>query len=189
MSADKSQKSDATFDISDVRGGPQTLEFSYSVVNGDDTPLFLDNRLFRRTPSGFVLDPDVVDAERDESGLVRLSKRLAAIPETLDVEAPEIPYLSRVEAGASFTEQVSVALPIAPHAPYRRGQGLSEEDAVDDFVFTIGYFPADGRAAPALVRVARGGKEWFLDYGSLVQVQQLWTSAPVTAAVTTTIPR
>jgi len=107
----------------DIEIGANALVIHYIVENRSRMAIHLFNRIWDRCRAdGYQVDPDRVDIEiRQEQAIV--SKKLAARPEDMDFEFMHIPCVTEVMPSASFTEHVSVALPLVPRTPYLRDVG------------------------------------------------------------------
>jgi hypothetical protein len=95
------------------------LRVSYAVTNGTQHKIYLVNRLFHRKPSGFVVDTNLFYTEVADGGVLRLVKARVQVPDDLDVEAPEVPYLTEVSPGQRFAETATLPLPLEALHPYR----------------------------------------------------------------------
>jgi hypothetical protein len=127
----------ATFTIADDH-----LVLRYRVNNSGPVDAYLLNRLFRTSPE-WSLSPDVVYVELDhDAQTVWLSKRLADLPEGVNITAPVAPFVTPVRAGASFTEDVRVPLPVAEYWEYpppNLGEATRER-TYRAVYFTLGYY-------------------------------------------------
>lgn len=175
--------------LSNVDSGPSNLTVTYTVLNGSPEPIYIVNRLFRRGRDGFTVDPDVVYSHRNDKGLVHFKKCLVEVPDDLDVEAPEVPYLTQVGAKSEFSETINVRLPAVPRDPYRPQPTLDRVQEAEGFILELGYVIPSNGSGQQRIEVAGGGMEWYLDYSTLHRLQRLWASAPTQLAVATTIAR
>lgn len=163
-----------------------TLIVSYTLHNAGVYPIWLVNRLFhRRGRVGFVVDPNLVYSAVDAQATLLLKKQWLPVPDDLDVEVPETPYLTPLSAGESFSEQLHLALPIAPHDPYRPQPCAEQPSLAERLVFVLGYVVAELPLAARQVRLASEVQEWQLPHAVLRQLQRLKVSAPIIAAVPT----
>ncbi len=123
-----------------VQGAQLTV--SYRVTNGTAESVWLFNRLFERGLAGHEPQVDKAYTRLDGDTLV-LTKAWREVPDHLDVEAPEVPFLTPLAAGASFEERFAVQVPVAavdPYAPQPAGSTVAK-----DLRFELGW------AGPALV--------------------------------------
>lgn len=168
-----------------VRGG--TLELTYEVRNESPHRMFLINRLLRRTPDGLRIDPDLVYARVRPGPLLELSKQLIAIPEELDVEVPEVPCLTPVEAGGEFAETVRVPVPVNAHDPYLPQPSGDTIATVERAAWTLGYVIEQAPLPASEQELATGGRAWRMNYGDLVGPQRTQTVEADDVAVPTII--
>jgi hypothetical protein len=172
-------------DILGVEVGDARLRLGYRVTNLASSELFLVNRLFRVDKLGHVtVDPGLVYALVVD-GVLQLSKELLEPPEWASPEGPPVPYLTRLGAGESCSEELDLALPVREHYPWThfklRARPLREVTALA-IVLTVGYLA--GYRSEWLRRVTVGGKqELAIDRGFARQVHAAVTSAPVEAEV------
>jgi hypothetical protein len=95
------------------------LRVSYAVTNGTQQKIYLVNRLFHRQPSGFVVDTNLFYTEVAAGGVLRLVKARVKVPDDMDVEVPEVPYLTELSPGQRFAETATLPLPLEALYPYR----------------------------------------------------------------------
>lgn len=129
----------ATFSFADDH-----LLLRYRVNNNGPVDVYLLNRLYRTTPE-WDMSPDVVYIELDRrTQTVWFSKRLADLPAGVNVTAPVAPFVTPLRAGASFTEDVRVPLPVEEYRQYGlREPGIgpgTRERTYQAAWFTIGYY-------------------------------------------------
>jgi hypothetical protein len=163
------------------------LELGYEVSNDSPHRMFLVNRLPRRSPQGLRIDPDLVYAHLQPGPVLELSKRLITAPEDLDVEVPEVPYLTPVAAGERFAETLRIALPVRPHDPYRAQPMADTAVTVDRLAWRLGYVVEDAPLPASEDELASGGRAWRMDFGELNMRQRLATLEIDDVAVPTVI--
>src|SRR5262249_51064587 len=143
-----------------VSATPDRLVFRYRARNTWNRDLYLFNRLFETDPTGKQkVDPNRVYV-MVEGAVLRASKQLFDVPETVEVEFPEVPYLSKLAAGASLEEEIQLALPARETYPYASSSAQRqppEKRVCEQFVFTLGYFHA--RDASWVQTLQVGGQE------------------------------
>jgi hypothetical protein len=149
------------------------LELGYEVRNESPHRVFLVNRLARRGPQGLHIDPDLVYAHLQPGPVLELGKRLITPPEDLDVEVPEVPYLTPVAAGERFAETLRIPLPVRPHNPYRAQAVADAAVTVDRLVWLLGYVVEEGALSASEEELASGGRAWRMDFGELNVRQRL----------------
>jgi hypothetical protein len=120
--------------------GARRLTLSYAVSNRAGRPLFLFNQLHGEFEGdGFPLRTGgYVELE---NGSVVVSTKLFPVPDDMDVEKPNIPFLTRLEPNGSFKGLLTLELPLSPISPYvdaeRDGRGETESR---NLYFEMGYF-------------------------------------------------
>ncbi len=162
------------------------LTFTYTVTNGSHYRIYLVNQLFhRRGGSGFLVDPNLVYAEVDKNLTLYLRKQLIEVPEDLDVEAPEVPYVTPVAAVTSFAETVNMSFPIEPHDPYHPQPQAQAPYSIHQFSFSLGYLVEDMPVRVTEVSLPSGTKHWWIGYTNLLQRQRLKVIGPLQATMQT----
>ncbi len=157
-----------SFSVDQVAFTEASLELTYSVTNGGSERAFLVNRLFNRTPDGFRVDSDLVYADVAE-GVLRLRKHMVEVPDEIDVEAPEVPYVTLVLSGGTFVETVRVPLPVRLKNPYLT-QAATSASAIELHLGVV----SSPEAEPALV-----GDELRLSYRTVAREQRVLVSPVV----------
>jgi hypothetical protein len=166
-------------DVTLVQAAPDRLLFRYRARNSWTRELYLFNRLFVEEPSGARrVDPARVYVVVDGT-VLHVSKQMFEVPEDVEVEQPEVPYLSRLGPGETFEEEISLPLPVRESYPYMSPPAAAspgEKRTCDQLVFTLGYFHAK---EPGWVRSISSGGEPALgtDYGFAIQTNQTVSSA------------
>ena len=159
--------------LSTLEVSSDALELGYEVRNESPHRVFLVNRLPRRSPQGLRIDPDLVYAHLQPGPVLVLGKRLIAAPEDLDVEVPEVPYLTPVAAGERFAETVRIPLPVGPHDPYRPQPIVDTVVTVNRLAWLLGYVVEDAPLPASEDELASGGRAWRMDFGELNMRQRL----------------
>jgi len=168
---DMTSKSTAVtlFTQTEIRGNHLIIQ--YQVSNGLDEAIFLTNRIFQWTPEGMSLDPNLVYSDVADDTL-RLVKACLPVPDELDVESPSVPYLTELSSGETFTETLSIPLPLTPYHPYDQVK-LSEGPATFSSVqFVVGWFPA-GTVPVRSQQRPDGMTLLSADYGNVIQAQEI----------------
>lgn len=169
--------------LDEVGESDGALQLDYRVENATPHRVWLVNRLFHRRPAGFEVDPNVVYAGVGPGPVLYLCKQLIEVPEHLDVEAPEVPYVTPLPAGEAVRETVRVAQPVEPHDPYEPQERATEPYVVDQLVFSLGYVLEDEPVDAAATELATGGMQWRIRYDVLLARQRLKAEGPVAATV------
>jgi hypothetical protein len=131
------QAAGCRLDVSVVEATADHLTLKYTFHNGSD-----------RDDSG------VFQTEKDrtyvvvEDGGVTLSKKIIAVPPTIDVERPVVPCTTLVKPGDTTSETITVKLPLIPYTPYLRGAAPAPSSQAEPLKasFEIGLFlvPPEG---------------------------------------------
>lgn len=161
-----------------------TLVVTYQVTNGLAETIYLVNRLYQWTANGLSLDPNLIYADR-EGETVQLVKALLPVPDNLDVESPIVPFLTAVPAGETFSETITLPLPLIPHDPYgqlRPGDQVTSESSVQ---FVVGWFKEGDTAVNSQTR-PDGSTLLSADYGAVRQSQNVLQTT-ISVQITTTI--
>ncbi len=175
---------DAELRGAEVRDG--TLYLDYAVDNRSPYRALLANRLFRRVPEGFRVDRNVAYTELAPGPVLLVSKRFVDVPDDIDVETPELPFLTSVPAGGHFEETVELQLPIGPRHPYApQPEGPRHE--VGAVAFALGYLLEDEPTGAGPFALAGGGVELRAEEAVLRTRQRVLTLGPASVSVETTI--
>jgi hypothetical protein len=167
-------------ELPEIASADQGLRLTYEVRNGSGQVAYLVNELFDRGSDGFRVDPDLVYCELGEDGTLYLRKQLVDVPDDLDVEAPEVPYLTRVEPDAIFAETVQLGFPIPPRDPYRPQSAAAEPVRAGRFVFTLGYLLEEEPIQVETVPL-QSGSHLRANYGDVRPLQRLKVKGPFEA--------
>ncbi len=173
-------QADVELKVESVTSGPEGLAVAYAVRNATSHAVLLVDGLPEWGPTGYVgLAPEraYVDFSGDDAVLLR---QLVPVPENLDVEAPEVPALSRVEPGATASRRLLVPLPLRTSMPYPTGPEVTRElSTVRELRLRVGYVPdaADLRlhGAPE----SAGLTYRTAEYGQVLTRQQILDSGPL----------
>ena len=120
----------------------ELLSISYRVHNILDQPIYLVNRVFKWSSDGFSVDPTIVYTQLSD-GELWLTKAKLDIPENFDVEDPDVPFLTKVEAGETFEESFSLPLPLEPYHAYNQVRRVEEVADFDQLKLVIGWLPGE----------------------------------------------
>jgi hypothetical protein len=152
------------------------LAFRVRAKNVWTRDIYLFNRLCSDEPS----DERRIDPARVsvfvEGETLRLSKQLFDVPDEVDVESPEVPFVSRLAPDAVLEEEIALALPARERHPYRRSSSSAsastgQKRICERLVFTLGYFVAKDSRWVREVTVG-GEKALATDYGFAIQTNQ-----------------
>ncbi|HZF49531.1 MAG TPA: hypothetical protein VE093_12820 [Polyangiaceae bacterium] len=143
------QAAGCRLDVSVVEATADHLTLKYTFHNGSDRNAYIFNRLYTE-----IDDSGVFQTEKDrtyvvvEDGGVTLSKKIIAVPPTIDVERPVVPCTTLVKPGDTTSETITVKLPLIPYTPYLRGAAPAPSSQAEPLKasFEIGLFlvPPEG---------------------------------------------
>jgi hypothetical protein len=169
------QTSGPTLSIVKASVQDSKLRLSYRVSNDTDHPIYLVARLFQRSPSGFVTDPNLVYTEI-KGGTLRLTKAMIPVPDTMDVEVPEVPYVVKVESKKAFDETLQVRVPIEPRHPYAGVKRVDEARTFSRVELVVGWLAVDGIKVDTIARPGLP-TELQIHHQAVISHQQLLTAA------------
>lgn len=160
------------------------LILAYAVDNGSLSTIYLLNQLFHRSGrAGFQVDPDLAYAMVDAERTLYIRKQMIDVPDDMDVEAPEVPYVTALPAGASFSETVRLPLPVMPHDPYRPQEEADAPYEAPRLSFVLGYVSAEHTFEVHTVTMPDGSTRFRIDYADVRRWQRLKVAGPVEIAV------
>ena len=134
-----------------IQASSGSLLLGYEFRNRSNRTAFLFNVVHRTGPSGGPeADPNLVYVQPAGQAVV-LGKRIFPVPQELDVEKPEVPYVTRVEPGGVFVEKLSLMLPLRVFSPYPQVQTAVPAEAAA--YFELGFFLAPD---PSVAKQAGG---------------------------------
>lgn len=145
------------------------LVIEYEIQNGRSDAIYLVNRLFQWTRTGLSVDANLVYTEVTQ-GRLRLSKACLSVPEHIKVESPDVPYLTRLEAGEMFAEKLIFSLPLRPFHPYDQAKESEQVNVFDPIRFAVGWF-AEGNLSVRQGSHPDGRPFLSADYGPVLREQ------------------
>lgn len=156
------------------------LHFDYTVSNYSSLRVYLLNNLFHQAgPSGDQVDRNLTYAYLEPGPILSLCKQMVAIPEGLDCETPEIPYLSLLEPHWTMTESLRLPLPIEGRHPYLTHPALVEVPLIPQFTFTLGYVFEDEPLELRETTLSDDSCQLQPLYGEIIGRQRLKRSATI----------
>ncbi|TQF16615.1 hypothetical protein FJV41_07265 [Myxococcus llanfairpwllgwyngyllgogerychwyrndrobwllllantysiliogogogochensis] len=166
--------------VESVTSGPEGLAVAYAVRNASSHAVLLVDGLPEWGPTGYVgLAPERAYVDLSGDGAVLL-RQLVPVPENLDVEAPEVPALSRVEPGTTASRRLLVPLPLRTSMPYATGPEVTRElSAVRELRLRVGYLPAADDVRLHGATESGGTAYRTAEYGQVVTRQQVLDSGPL----------
>jgi hypothetical protein len=123
-----------------VQATPTSLLVGYEFRNRSNRTAFLFNVVHRTGPSGGPEADANLLYVQPAAGSVILGKRIIPVPPDVDVEKPEVPYVTRVEPGEAFRERISLMLPLRIFTPYKQRTPVQMTEAAA--YFELGFFLA-----------------------------------------------
>jgi hypothetical protein len=148
------------------------LTIDYRVRNDRPQPIYLVNRVHQWTKAGFSVDPNLIYTQIENQTL-KLTKAYLDLPENIDVEAPEIPFLTEVASGGEFEETIVKTLPLKPYHPYNlvvSSQSIHRFNAVQ---FVLGWLPREGLSVKTVAIAPYSDLLSVTDWQDLAKSQQL----------------
>jgi hypothetical protein len=120
----------------------RSARLAYEVTNKTVGTIYLFNVLHLEfDEASYPIDPAGCYVEV-RNGRVILSKKIIEPPDGVDVETPNIPFVTRLLRGQTFAETVTLALPLKAHTPYDDSPEPAEQARVVRLPadFELGYF-------------------------------------------------
>lgn len=162
----------------------QQLTLVYAIDNGSPSTIYLVNQLFHRLGrAGFQVDPNLAYAMVDAECTLYIRKQMINVPDDMDVEAPEVPYVTVLPSGESFSETVRLSLPVMPHDPYRPQEEADAPYEAPRLSFVLGYVSAEHAFEVHTVTMPDGSTRFRIDYADVRRWQRLKVAGPVEIAV------
>lgn len=127
-----------------IQDAQLVLRFSFTNNTGD--AVWLANDLPVTAGSGLKADSRAAYVVPEGDG-VTITRRVIAVPDDLDVEAPEAPGWQRVDAGQSYSGQLVVPWPLVERRPYARGPAKAAPRHGKAYC-EVGYVRAESKTAP-----------------------------------------
>jgi len=134
-----------------IQASPSSLLLGYEFRNRSDKTAFLFNVVHRTGASGGPEADSNLVYVQPAAGALILAKRIIPVPPDVDVEKPEVPYVTRVEPGEVFREKISLMLPLRLFTPYKRRTPMTLTEAAA--YFELGFFLAPD---PSVAKEAGG---------------------------------
>ena len=113
------QAANVSLNVRTLEMNPTNLLFQYEVCNQTQAPIYIFSLLYNTEPSGEVhLDENLVYSFLQNDDTIEMTKSMLEVPPWAVVEAPEEPFLFRVDEGTKYKETISVSIPVRCHDPY-----------------------------------------------------------------------
>ncbi|WP_426754864.1 hypothetical protein [Myxococcus sp. Y35] len=173
-------EADVELKVKPVERTAEALVLSYEVHNRGAHALWLVDGLYDEGPTGRrQLAPDKAYVELGGSHVV-VARMLLPVPENMLVEAPEVPAVSRVDAGQTARRRVVLPLPLTAASPY--GTEPAETlplEAVRELRLRVGYVLDSPELRRHGAQEARGTVYETTEYGQTLKAQRVLESAPL----------
>jgi hypothetical protein len=116
------------------------------VTNAKDRPVYLCTPLvtFDKRARKAVADPKRIYAAWERPGVLELSKRVWPLPKGIQVFAPEMPRLTRLDPGQEHVEAIPLASPLPLSFPYMgsvKRSSHAKRSQARSLVVRLGYLP------------------------------------------------
>lgn len=162
-----------------VRSG-ESLVLTYEVHNRGARPIWLLEGLYDRGPTGSVrLAPDSAYVDIT-GGQVVVSRMLMPLPPGVLVESPEVPAVTRVEAGQKVSRRVVLPLPVREALPYASGPGETlPVEGVRELRLRVGYLVDAPELQLHDAKDTAGAAYRTPGYGQAVKAQKVLEKGPV----------
>ncbi len=148
------------------------LVLHYEVRNNLPEDIYLLNRLYHTDVKGNrTIDPNLVYITF-ENKTVYLSKKMIEVPEEIDVECPEIPYLTLLKRGEIYGEMLNIPVPLKKYTPYIMQAKKEKFKMCSEIVFSIGYFISQ-EDTEIVQFEEEGNKVLEIDYENVVGIQKI----------------
>ncbi len=173
-------QADVELRVESVERTEEGLVLTYAVHNRGAQALWLLDQLFERGPTGSPrLAPDKAHVEV-RGNQVLVSRMLHPVPDTLLVEAPEVPAMTRVEPGQTASRRVVLPVPLTTSLPYPSGP--KEEvslEGVRELRLRIGYLLDEPGLELHAARDSEDKPYTSPSYGKAVTAQKVLESGPL----------
>jgi len=160
-----------------------TFLINYQVTNQLAETVYLLNRIFQWTEAGLEIEADFIYTEV-KNGQLRLTKAFIPVPDDVLAEMPDVPYLTAVESGAVFTEQVRLTIPLEPFHPYDKVGYSDNQHTFEEAELVIGWL-VEGSFDLRQGSTPDGDDILAVHHSQAAQAQRLLKGAinrPITAA-------
>jgi hypothetical protein len=119
-------------------GGAATL--AYTVRNAGASEIFLFNRLYADVDSGgrYLIDSNLCLVEL-RNGSAVVGKKIPELPPLMFVEARNLPCVTAVAAGGTFSETFELKVPLEPWSPYAPAPARANATPLP-VLFELGFF-------------------------------------------------
>jgi hypothetical protein len=176
---DMQREADVELTVVSVAREGDTLAVTYAVHNRSPRAVLLTDGLWDVGFSGHqTLAPERAYVDLS-GGRVVLSRMLLPVPEDLMVEAPEVPAVTRVAAGATANRSAVVPLPLRTALPYPTGPEQTRDLAdVRDVTLRVGYLPDADAVRLRDGKDAQGSAVKTPEYGPALKAQRVLDSGP-----------
>jgi hypothetical protein len=165
----ETEKKPLSLSVTANKTDAQTLSLTYRVENVSQETFVLLNRLPNRGADTQSVGPNKVYVVPQTDGSVEISKRAIFPPENIDPVALILPLGMKLAPGKSYSETVTLSLPLNISHPYPSGLSTKMPAQPSRVQICLGYLPASAATRDAEIR---GEKLVFASVAAL-QKQEL----------------
>ena len=170
----------------------QHIRLVFSVKNGLPSDIYLFTPLTDYRGSQFVPIANRVYVFWENREVLHLTKRLWPIPKDISVYMPEVPYLTRVPAGATHREEIQLPVPLLINFPYRFNDAEDEGSpqtvsttSAQQVVFSIGYLKVTAANQAKPIVFEKVDHYYRVGYGIAKENQMIVRGEPIALQVMT----
>jgi len=157
-----------------------SVVFQYDVQNQTEEPIYIFSLLYRTDSSGAVrTDANLVYSFLADDGVLEFRKALLEVPPWAFVDAPEEPYLTRIDKDGRYQEVIRVTLPVRCYDPYEENYPpgrVPELVQSKGWRFVLGHIPKLSHPAKVEKETIFGKDYFVLPYAESVANQVLLKS-------------
>lgn len=145
------------------------IGIEYTIENNLEEDIYLVNQLYTQKANKQEFNKDLVYTDIIDNSLC-LYKAAPKVPEGMNLEAPALPYLTKVKSKGNFKELVRYKLPPVPNSPYIKLKTTNTDYVYQSLAFEVGWLPGD--VAVKTVKTSDGQKRLQASYKDIREQQQ-----------------
>lgn len=160
MTEEKTAEKDLPILQTDITLSDKNLQIEYKIKNTTAKPIYIFNVLWDTSSGAYRVLPQGVYACLNKDNVLHLTKQIPALPKTMKVEAREIPFVTRIEAGKEYGETIKLTVPVEEYNPYfpKKSDSSEELEIAETVFFSIQFIRASDELevepAPAPIKDA-----------------------------------